>query len=185
MKELLYLYWCFFKIGSVTFGGGYAMLPILQRDLCDKRAWLTYDDITDYYALGQSLPGIIAVNTAVFVGYNRRRILGGIYAALGMVTPSLIIITVIAAFIQRFAEYEVVVNALNGINVAVCALIINAMIKMIKTGIVDILTVAICIAAFFATVMGGISPILIVAVSAMLGVLLKSFFEKRKKKEKA
>ena len=128
MKELFELFWLFAKMGSVTFGGGYAMLPILQRELVENRGWVTNEELADFYAVGQCTPGIIAVNTSTFIGEKRRGIAGGIAATLGFVFPSLIIISLIAAFLSNFAELAVVKNAFAGIQVCVCVLILNAVI---------------------------------------------------------
>ena len=119
MKELLNLFLLFAKIGATTFGGGYAMLPIIEREIVDKRHWATIEELMDYYAIGQCTPGIIAINTATFIGEKRRGITGGIIATLGFVTPALIVITVIAAVLQNFAEYAAVQNAFAGIRVCV------------------------------------------------------------------
>ena len=125
MKELFDLFWTFAKIGSITFGGGYAMLPIIQREIVEKKKWATEEEVMDYYAVGQCTPGVIAVNTATFIGYKLRGIFGGIFATLGVVFPSLVIIMVIAAFLKNFAEFEIVKHAFGGIRVAVVALIIS------------------------------------------------------------
>ena len=132
MRELLDLFWTFARVGGLTFGGGYAMLPILQREMVEKRQWVSDEELMDYYAIGQCTPGIIAVNTATFVGQKRKGIVGGIVATLGVVFPSLVIITIIAAFIQNFADLAVVKNAFAGIRVCVCVLILNAVIKLLK-----------------------------------------------------
>ena len=108
MKEYLKLFWAFLKVGALTFGGGYAMLPILQRDIVEHYGWASEEEVMDYYAMGQCLPGIIMVNTSVFIGQKHRGTLGGIVAGFASTVPSLIIITVIAAFLTRFAEYPVV-----------------------------------------------------------------------------
>ena len=133
MRELLDLFWTFARIGGLTFGGGYAMLPILQREVVEKRQWVSDEELMDYYAIGQCTPGIIAVNTATFVGQKTRGIIGGIIATLGVVFPSLVIITVIAAFMQNFADLEIVKNAFAGIRICVCVLILNAVIKLLKS----------------------------------------------------
>ena len=133
MRELLEIYLSFFKMGSVTFGGGYAMLPILQREVVEKKKWVTYEDITDYYALGQCTPGIIAVNTSVFIGHHLRKIPGGVAAALGVVSPSFVVITIIAAFLSNFADLPVVQHALAGINAVVVALIASSVVKLGRT----------------------------------------------------
>lgn len=143
MKELVELFWLFAQIGVCTFGGGYAMLPILQRELVEKRGWVEEDELMDYYAIGQCTPGIIAINTATFIGYKRRRLIGGIIATLGFVFPSLIIITLIAAFMRSFASLEIVSRAFSGIRICVCALITDAVIKLYKKAVIDKLSIVI------------------------------------------
>ena len=130
MKQLLDLFFTFARIGGLTFGGGYAMLPILQREVVEKRKWVTNEEIMDYYAIGQCTPGVIAVNTATFIGQKCAGNIGGIVATLGVIFPSLIIITIIAAFLQNFADLAVVKNAFAGIRICVSVLIINAVMKM-------------------------------------------------------
>ena len=132
MNIYLDLFLTFAKIGVCTFGGGYAMLPILQREVVEK-GWATEEELTDYFAIGQCTPGIIAVNTATFIGHKYKGIWGGILATLGVVFPSLIIITIIAAFLKNFAEYPVVAHALAGINAAVVALIAASVFKLGKS----------------------------------------------------
>ena len=129
MKELFDLFWTFCKIGALTFGGGYAMLPIIQREIVENKKWSTEKEILDYYAVGQCTPGVIAVNTATFIGYKLRGITGGIIATIGVVFPSLIIILTIASFLQNFADMAIVQSAFAGIRVAVVALIITTVIK--------------------------------------------------------
>ena len=178
MKELLRLYGLFFKIGIMTFGGGYAMLPILERELTQKRKYVTIEEIMDYFAVGQCTPGIIAVNTATFIGFKRRGILGGIFATLGVVSPSVLIISLLASALQLLAGNEIASHAFNGISVAVCALIIQAILKLIKTGIKDIFTLIICLVAFVASFILNISPIIIIIASAVLGVIYKAIYDK-------
>ena len=129
MKELFDLFWTFCKIGALTFGGGYAMLPIIQREIVENKKWSTEKEILDYYAVGQCTPGVIAVNTATFIGYKLRGITGGIIATIGVVFPSLIIILTIASFLQNFADMAIVQSAFAGIRVAVGALKITTVIK--------------------------------------------------------
>ena len=140
MKQLLDLFFTFARIGGLTFGGGYAMLPILQREVVEKRKWVTNEEIMDYYAIGQCTPGIIAVNTATFIGQKCAGNIGGIVATLGVVFPSLIIITLIAAFLQNFADLAIVKNAFSGIRICVSVLIINAVMKLWKSSVIDIAT---------------------------------------------
>ena len=125
----------FFKMGSFTFGGGYAMLPIIQEEIVNKRKWATDQEVLDYYAIGQSTPGIIAVNTATFIGYNQRGLIGGIVATLGIVSPSIVIITIIAMFFKNFQDYVLVQHALGGIRVVVAALILYAVLKMYRDSV--------------------------------------------------
>lgn len=183
MKELLTLFGLFFKIGIMTFGGGYAMLPMLERELVTKRNYVTMEEIMDYFAVGQCTPGIIAVNTATFIGFKRKGILGGIFATLGVVTPSLIIITLLASVLQLIAGNEIANSAFAGISVAVCALVIQAILKLIKSGIKDALTLGIAIAAFFAMFVLNASPILIILICAVVGVVAKRVLDKHSAKE--
>ena len=133
MNFYLDLFLTFAKVGVCTFGGGYAMLPILQREVVEKKHWVTDAEITDYYAIGQCTPGIIAVNTSFFIGHQLRKVPGGIVAALGVVFPSFVVITVIAAFLANFADLPVVQHALAGINAVVVALIASSVVKLGKT----------------------------------------------------
>ena len=133
MNIYLDLFLTFAKVGVCTFGGGYAMLPILQREVVEKKGWATDEELTDYFAVGQCTPGIIAVNTATFIGYKHRGIPGGVLTTLGVVFPSLVIITAIAAFLSNFADIPVVQHALAGINAAVVALIAASVLKLSKS----------------------------------------------------
>ena len=133
MNIYLDLFLTFAKVGVCTFGGGYAMLPILQREVVEKKGWATDEELTDYFAVGQCTPGIIAVNTATFIGYKHRGIPGGVLTTLGVVFPSLVIITAIAAFLSNFADIPVVQHALAGINAAVVALIAASVLKLGKS----------------------------------------------------
>ena len=132
LHDLLILYTLFFRMGAVTFGGGYAMLPILRREIVQKHKWMDEETIMDYYALSQGLPGIIAVNVSVFIGYKQRKVSGAVAAALGMVSPCIIIISIIAFFLSNFQDNVYVQHALAGISVCVAALILDAVISMWK-----------------------------------------------------
>ena len=140
LKRYLNLFWTFAKIGVCTFGGGYAMLPILQRELVEKRGWATEEQLADYYAVGQCTPGVIAVNTATFVGASQAGVWGGIIATLGLVFPSLVIILVIAAFLRNFMDNQWVVHAFNGVRAGVVALIFSSVIKLVKGAVKDVAT---------------------------------------------
>ena len=137
MNILIDLFLTFARIGVCTFGGGYAMLPILQRELVENKKWATETELADYYAVGQCTPGIIAVNTATFVGRGQAGIAGGVVATLGLVFPSLVIIMVIAAFLQNFMHLDLVVHAFNGVRAGVVALIASSVIKLFKNAVID------------------------------------------------
>lgn len=184
MKTLLELFLVFAKIGGFTFGGGYAMLPILQREIVEKRNWATSEELTDYFAIGQCTPGIIAVNTATFVGQKIKGTIGGIIATLGVVFPSIIIISVIAAFISNFADFLWVQQAFGGIRVCVSVLILNAIIKLWKKAVIDKYTLIIFIAVLLASVFTSVSPAIFVLVSGVLGVIIKYFTDKNKPQKK-
>ena len=172
--EILQLFLTFAKIGSMMFGGGIAMLPLLQRELVDNKKWVTEEEILDYYAIGQCTPGIIAVNTATFVGRKRKGIAGGIAATLGVVFPSLVIITIIAAFLSNFAELKAVKDAFAAIRVCVCALILNSVIKLGKKTIVDAPTAVIFVRGVGGTLRLNVAPIIVVVASALCGIGIKS-----------
>ena len=185
MPLLLDLFLTFFRIGVCTFGGGYAMLPMLQRELVDKKGWVTEEEILDYFAIGQCTPGVIAVNTAPFVGYKMKKASGGILATLGVVAPSVLIITIIAAVLSNFAHIPAVKNAFAGIRVAVCVLIINSVVKLLKKSVVDKLTAAVyIIVALCAILFSEVSPVIFVVVAALLGITVRVFLQRRKEAQK-
>ena len=173
MKKIWELFKTFAKIGAFTFGGGYAMLSLLQREIVDRHKWATEEELLDYYAIAQCTPGVIAINTATFVGAKRAGIAGGIFATLGVLFPSIVIITIIAAFINHFLEYEIVQHILGGIRVAVAVLIINSVITMGKKSVVDIICAAIAVISFVLSLVFSVSPILIVIAAGALGLILR------------
>lgn len=173
MKKLLELFLVFARIGAFTFGGGYAMLPLLQKEIVDKRGWATDEELVDYYAIGQCTPGIIAVNTATFIGYKQRGIPGAIFATFGIVFPSLVIITTIAAFFVDFQKFAIVNHAFGGIRVVVVALITDAIIKLWKKSVKDWVGIIVFAISFLAIVFLDISPIVIIIASAALGIIIK------------
>ena len=171
LSQLGKLFCTFAVVGVTTFGGGYAMLPALQREVVEKRRWATDEEVMDWYAIGQCTPGVIAVNTATFVGQKQAGILGGIFATLGVVFPSLVIITIIAAFIQNFAHLPAVQSAFAGIRV--CVLILNAVVKLWKKSVVDWKTLIIFIAVFACSVFFSVSPVIYVIAAALAGIIVK------------
>lgn len=171
MQELLDMYLTFFRIGAVTFGGGYAMLPILQREIVENKHWATEEELADYYAIGQCTPGIIAVNTATFIGHKYRGIPGGILTTLGVVSPSLIIISLIAAVINNFADILWVQNALGGIRVCVCVFILNSVVKLYKSSVKDKATLILYLVLFAVALFAHLSPVYSVVAAGICGVL--------------
>ena len=179
MKELMNLFWSFCRIGGLTFGGGYAMLPMLQKEVVETHKWATEQELLDYYAVGQATPGIIAVNTATFIGYKEKGILGAIFATSGVVFPALIIIMSIAGFIDSFSDSNIVQHAFSGIRVAVGVLILNALVKMVKGSVKDILGIILFVATFIISIFFNISVVYIVIASALIGII--SDFVNRKR----
>ena len=183
IKEYLHIFGVFFKIGAVTFGGGLAMLPILETELTEKRNWTNKEQLLDYYAIGQSTPGIIAVNVATFIGYNRLGILGGIIATAGVVTPSIIIISILAKFISNFSEILWVQKALAGINVAVAALLTKAVWQFCRKSVKNIWGVLILISSFAVIFFLKLSSVLVIITSALIGILI--FLAENRKNKKS
>lgn len=173
MNLYLDLFCTFAKVGVCTFGGGYAMLPILQREVVERKGWATEEELMDYYAVGQCTPGVIAVNTATFVGYKLKGTFAGVVATLGVVFPSVVIIGLIAAFLQNFAHITWVAHAFAGVRACVCALILSSVIKLVKAAVVDwpsgvIFAVVLILSAFL-----GLSPVLLVLLAGVAGLAVR------------
>jgi chromate transporter len=173
MIGLWNLFWTFSKVGVMTFGGGYAMLPILQREIVENRNWATEEELANYFAIGQCTPGIIAVNTATFIGQKQRGAIGGILATLGVVFPSIVIISILAGLITNFANIQAVQNAFAGIRVCVCILIFNAICKLWKGAISGCLTFIIFLAVALLSVFLKVSPTILVVIAAVVGIALE------------
>lgn len=186
MKMLLTLFLTFARIGGFTFGGGYAMLPMLQKEVVERHGWATNEELIDYFAIGQCTPGVIAVNTATFIGFKKKGVLGAIFATLGAITPSLIIITIIAAFISNFQDLEIVQYAFGGIRAAVVALILSAVLKLSKKSIIDIFTFLIFLIVAVVSFFTDLSPIIFVLAAGVCGLVinLTGLRSKVKKEEK-
>lgn len=174
MNEYLELFLTFAKMGVMTFGGGMAMLPILQREVVEDRHWATEEELVDYYAIGQCTPGIIAVNTATFVGQKRKGALGGIVATMGMVFPSLVIISILAGLITNFSSVTWVQDAFAGIQVCVCVLIFNAVVKLLKKSVIDKRTSVIFLLVMIGSTLLNLSPVWFVLLAALAGIVLKN-----------
>ena len=168
MKDILELYWTFVKMGCVTFGGGYAMLPILERELVDKRHWTTMDDLRDYFSIGQATPGIISLNVSTFIGEKRHGLAGALAATLGFLTGPIIIILIIAAFLKNFADIPAVQHAFGGIRVCVCVLIAQAVLRLWKKSVVDAVALVIYLIVFALNAFSGVLPFRIPAAVLVL-----------------
>jgi len=179
MRNVWELFLTFAKIGVMTFGGGMAMLPILQREVVEKRRWATEEELSDYFAIGQCTPGIIAVNTATFVGQKQSGILGGILATIGVVFPSLVIITVLAGVISAFSHLAWVQQAFAGIRICVCVLIFNTVLKLIRKAVVDYKTFLIFLATALLSIFTDLSPVIFVLGAALCGIILKTLEARR------
>ena len=182
MKELMDLFFTSARVGAMTFGGGYAMLPILQKEVVEKKKWNTEEEILDYYALSQCLPGIIMVNTLVFVGKKKKGKVGAVASALGAVTPSFIIITIIAALLTAFADVPAVQNAFAGIRVCVCVLIFNSILKLWGSSVIDKKCLALFILIAIGSLVIDITPILFVVGAGIIGILLNVLAKPRSAK---
>lgn len=183
MKELITLFMAFFKIGICTFGGGYAMLPMLEREIVRHYNWTTTDELLDYFAIGQCTPGIIAINTATFIGYKRKGVWGGIFATSGVVMPSFIIITIIAALLSEYMDNEFVLHAFAGIRIAVCALIIGTVVKLVKSSCAEYWQIILAVLAFMIVVFLRINTVYVI-LAVFAGNILRYLLKNRKKEDK-
>ena len=184
MNILFDMFLTFAKVGVMTFGGGYAMLPILQREVVEKKGWAKDEELTDYYAIGQCTPGIIAVNVATFIGYKFKGYLGGIIATLGVVFPSVVIISLIAAFLSNFADIPIVAHALNGVNACVVAMIASSVIKLGKSSLKDWVTVGIFLVVLALALALDASPVALVLAAGVAGWVAKTLGERKAGGEK-
>lgn len=186
IKLNLELFWSFFKIGGMTFGGGLTMLPMLEHELVQKKEWVSEEELLDCYAIGQCTPGIIAVNTATFVGYKKNKISGGIFATLGMIFPSILIITIIAMFLKNFMDNIWFQHALQGVRGVVCALLCNTVINLCKKSLKNLFTelvfLAVLLLGFF-TKIPTIILVLLVAAAGIIADLIKEKTEHLRKQE--
>ena len=172
MQNLIALFVSFFKVGILTFGGGYAMLPMLQREVVERRGWISEEDILDCYAIGQCTPGVIAVNTATFVGSRQGGFLGAAAATLGVITPSLLIIMTLAGIISRFSHLKWVQHAFAGIRVAVCVLVGQAVVRLWRKGVKGAWGIALWAGALVLSALFGVSAVWIVAGALVIGLAL-------------
>ena len=178
MNKFVKLYISWFKIGLFTFGGGYAMIPMIQKEIVDKHRWVTAEDILNYYAISQCTPGAIAVNLSTFIGGKIDGFFGALISTLGVITPSIIIISIIAAFLSNFSSLEVVKHALAGIQIAVCVLMFGVVKNLFKTSIVDIPSLLICLVAFLLAYFTNIPTVLLVILAAVFGYVFYTYKNK-------
>ena len=179
MNEYLDLFGTFAKVGVMTFGGGYAMLPILQREVVEHKGWATEEELMDYFAIGQCTPGVIAVNTATFCGYRTRGLSGALWATLGILVPPMIIVTIISAFFWSFAEYPWVQHALAGVRACVCALIINSTIRLYRKAVLDLPTFLVFLVVLILAAFVGLSPAILVVGAGLFGLAYQRIRKER------
>ena len=170
--KLLSLFLSFAKVGVMTFGGGYAMIPILEREIVENRKWASSEELMDYYAVGQCTPGVIAVNTATFIGYKVAGPAGGVAATLGVVFPSVVIICLIAGILTNFADIPAVKSAFTAIRVCVCVLIFNAVVKLWKGAVKDKAGLVLFLIVFVLSLFFDISPVIFVLFCALAGLVV-------------
>jgi len=182
MRILIELFISFMRIGGFTFGGGYAMLPLIQKEIVERRGWASDEEVLDYFTIGQITPGVIAVNTATFIGYKKAGILGGMVATLGVIFPSIVIISIIASFLTNFADLPVVIHAFNGIRACVCVLILIAVYNMGKKSVIDVFTAIIFVATAVLAILKITSPVILVIAAGLIGVVFQLIKAKRQVK---
>lgn len=170
MTPLREIFFTFARVGLFTFGGGYSMLPLLQAEVVEKKGWATEAEVLDYFAVGQTLPGIIAINTALFIGNQCRGRRGGIVAALGVACPSVVVIMLIAAFLQGFLDNPIVQRAFWGIRVVVCALILQAVIRLWKTAVRDVFGIGVYIGVLALALFTPLPTVVLVLLAVAAGL---------------
>jgi len=184
-SDLFEIYRKFFRMGAVTFGGGYAMLPILRREVVQSSGWISEEEVMDYYALSQGLPGLIGANVAAFIGHRRKGPAGAVAAALGLISPSILIITVIALFLAGFQDNLYVRRALSAVSVCVVALILDAVLAMWKKGVKDAIGLVICLAVLLLSLFTKVSPVLLIVVCAVIGIAVRAAQRSRSREKGA
>lgn len=169
---LLELFFVFARMSMITIGGGYVMFPLLKRDVVDSKGWIATGELIDCYALGQSVPGIIAMNTATLIGYRKRGIPGAIAAAAGMAAPSLVVIIMIAAFLTQYFDNAWVQKAFAGVRASVVAMIVMAVWQVGRKSVNSVIKGILAVGSFLAIVALNGSPVLLIVAGGLLGLLL-------------
>ena len=183
VKNLCSLFLVFVKIGLFTIGGGLAMMPMIQKELIDKLHWMTEEELLDYYAIGQSTPGIVAVNVATFIGYKQCGVLGGVFATLGIIFPSIVIITILASLINSISDFPIVQKALKGINVAVAALLTNITFNFAKKTVNGVFSFILCFCSFLTVFIFNVQSFYIIISAFLLGIVMYLVKQKNNKKD--
>ncbi|HNZ77940.1 MAG TPA: chromate transporter [Bacilli bacterium] len=183
MKEILTLFFTFLKIGAFTFGGGYAMIPLIQHEMVEKKKWITNEEMMDIIAIAESTPGVLAVNSATFVGYKIRKFWGSFFATLGVILPSMIIITIIAIFFEDFLQYEYVIYAFRGIRACVAALIFHAALRIAKHFPKTAFSYILIAVALVASIILQIKTTYIIIFGLVIGIVSQMIILKIKEKK--
>ncbi len=180
MKKLWELFITFFKIGAFTFGGGYAMIPLIQKEVVENKKWVSDEDILDIVAIAESTPGPIAINSATFIGFKTAGVKGSFFATLGVVLPSFVIISVIAYLLTEFADIKWVQYAFFGIRAGVLALVTKSLYTMYKKAPKGIISYIIITLAFVLVAFAGINALAVIALSAAAGLIVSEIKLRRK-----
>lgn len=171
MEILIRLYLAFLKIGTFSFGGGYAMLPFIQREIVEKNNWISMSQFTDIIGISQMTPGPVAINSATFVGYKVSGVLGSVIATLGVITTSFILVPIINKLLNKFKESKVIKGALLGMRPVLIALIIYAFIDLAKEAYIDVKSIIITLIIGVILLSKKVHPILVIVIAAGLGLL--------------
>ena len=178
LKKLFQVFWSFFKIGAFTFGGGYAMIPLIQNEAVEKRGWVTDDDILEIIAIAESTPGPIAINSATFVGYRAAGVLGSVCATLGVVLPSFVIILLISFVLKQFQDIKAVQYAFQGIRAGVLALLCKSLWTMYKKSPKGWAAYIVMAAAFVLTAIFDVNVIFVIIGCAVFGLITSTYMKK-------
>lgn len=171
MKRLLKMFFTFLKIGSFTFGGGYAMIPLIEKEVVEKNQWISKDEFLDILVIAQSFPGALAVNASTFIGYKIGKLPGAILGLLGVVLPSFFIIIIIAMFFAKFRNLTIVNKMFNGINAAVPLLVLVAVVSLSKSVKKSTTNIIIVIVTVILTAFLNVNPVIIISLAALYGIL--------------
>ncbi|MBO4429702.1 MAG: chromate transporter [Clostridia bacterium] len=183
LKTLLRIFICFFKIGAFTLGGGYAMIPLIQKETAEKRKWVSDEDILEIIAIAESTPGPIAINASTFIGYRVAGFFGAFFGTLGMILPSFVIILTISFVLRQLQEFTVVKYAFFGIRAGVLALILKALWSMYRQTKKNVLSYIIMAAAFICVAILNINTIFVLIGCAIFGLVWSLIAERRAKND--